>query len=377
MTLSMVFIAALTSCGDDELSNAQPVVEVVRLVDAEDPITSAEFGQWIALIGNGLEGVSKVEFNGITAALSPVYVTNTSILVPVPGEEPINITDELILTTSLGKQTIVPFNVVVPGPSIFSVNKEFPTEGDMLTISGNNFFSVEKVVMPGGSEATVVEFDKEEIVIEVPGNLSSGPITVVTRFGQEESSFNIRDLTGVFLDFDSNPKCWGGENVISGESTDPPNIEGAFSLIQFTDLPPASFFPFPSVSALCGGIPALQVGGQSSDWVIKFEVNVQEAWSIGLYKIIFKSADDGDLEFYYNWQPWTQETKFLTDGWQTITIPLEDFQTRRPSAGFSDVDEVLPSVEKWIDFVSVFENGSAETIPAVKLSVDNFRAVKK
>ncbi|MCY2685541.1 glycan-binding surface protein [Salinimicrobium sp. TH3] len=63
------------------------------------------------------------------------------------------------------------------------------------------------------------------------------------------------------------------------------------------------------------------VGDDLQGYALKFDINVIEPISEGMFRIRFRDADGVDA--FYNWQPWNDTGEpFTTDGWETIEIPL-------------------------------------------------------
>ncbi|MGI0105758.1 glycan-binding surface protein [Salinimicrobium sp. WS361] len=63
------------------------------------------------------------------------------------------------------------------------------------------------------------------------------------------------------------------------------------------------------------------VGDDLQGYSLKFEINVMEPISEGMFRIRFKDSDGVDA--IYNWQPWKETGEpFSTDGWETVEIPL-------------------------------------------------------
>jgi uncharacterized surface protein with fasciclin (FAS1) repeats len=65
---------------------------------------------------------------------------------------------------------------------------------------------------------------------------------------------------------------------------------------------------------------ASTVGANTSNYVLKFDINVFEPIGAGQFRIRFNDSDGVDA--FYDWAPWNDTGDPLeTDGWTTITIP--------------------------------------------------------
>ena len=63
------------------------------------------------------------------------------------------------------------------------------------------------------------------------------------------------------------------------------------------------------------------VSNNLEDYVLKFDINVIEPISEGMFRIRFNDSDGVDA--FYDWQPWNDTGEpYTTDGWETVEIPL-------------------------------------------------------
>ncbi|MFB0974229.1 MAG: hypothetical protein QMB59_06680, partial [Bacteroidales bacterium] len=80
---------AFAACSIDPAENtATPTVDYVRPAKAsasDSLLSEASMGSVVAIIGENLSGVNEIWFNDQEASLNPAYITNTSIVVTVPG----------------------------------------------------------------------------------------------------------------------------------------------------------------------------------------------------------------------------------------------------------------------------------------------------
>src|SRR6185312_8802316 len=109
-------------------SGGAPVITHVRTVSpaqADSFFTQALPGTLLVIQGSGFDGLKAVYFNDSLAAINPVYVTNTNIIVTIPGgtqtaaTDP-NVTNQIKIVTGHGTSTFS-FKVVLDPPVISSI----------------------------------------------------------------------------------------------------------------------------------------------------------------------------------------------------------------------------------------------------------------
>ena len=105
--------ALLSSCDDDELENGgEPAIYYVRITSPESSdslITSAFLGNLVAIMGDNLGEARHVYFNDKEAVITPTFVTNTSILVRVPNEAPVDISNKIRIVFKDGSELLYDF----------------------------------------------------------------------------------------------------------------------------------------------------------------------------------------------------------------------------------------------------------------------------
>lgn len=108
--------------------------------------------------------------------------------------------------------------------------------------------------------------------------------------------------------------------------------------------------------------PADVIGTDVSNYVVKVDINILEPMTGGQFRFRFKGSE-GD--FWYLWAPWETQGPYMTDGWITITIPLEDFVDNFGSGTNGIVN--MSSVNE--DFGLAFDGGAS----FVNACFDNMR----
>jgi hypothetical protein len=363
--------SVFTSCKKDNSSGGTPSISYVRITKPESSdslLAGAGQGQLIAIIGNNLQDAVEVWFNDQQARLTPTYITSTSLLVSVPSQIPITITNKLKIIFKNGYVLLYDFVVQISKPSVASMDCEFVNDGDVATIKGNYFYQPLTVTFTGvtaGINGQIVSVTDNEIQVRVPVGAQPGQVTVKTNFGETKSNFWFRDTRNHFIDSDPYEGWWNSGYVVSNPGpADPPKISGNY--IRFTKQigswswnelagGPASAMPVHSKN-----IPDAAIL-KPEDYYLKFEVNTIKPYNTNVVKInVALSAEDNNG---YQWQP-----PFDTKGkWQTVVIPLtEVFAQYNPKP-------VVNSGGYWSRILMGHAPGDLDA----DIAYDNFRVVPK
>lgn len=351
--LLIAFFAVITlpSCEDypDEyvVTTGSPQVSYVRLPDVEKSdslLTHAFMGTMITIIGENLTSIKELWFNDQRAVLNTSLITSTAFIVTVPSNIPSTVTNLMYFVTSSGDTVTYDFGVDVPGPIVSSMKCEQVAEGEIATIYGDFFLDDPniplEVIFPGNIKATnIVSIEKTVISVEVPAGAQRGQMNIKSLYGSGRSGFWFRDNRGLILDWD-NTNADGGWRSGSLSSTNPDGIDGNY--VRFTGSLSATAGEDWTEDAFSFNLWGSANGRPEGDLfsieldkaVIKFEINVVQAWSSCAMQLIFTPWSLSDTNGYIAdgttpralWIPWKSTGSYTTDGWETITIPLSDFK---------------------------------------------------
>ncbi|WP_298528589.1 glycan-binding surface protein [uncultured Christiangramia sp.] len=159
------------------------------------------------------------------------------------------------------------------------------------------------------------------------------PAELVSVLGIESSESGqcpVKDENLVFFDWNGKDSYWGNVTAendpslsLDGENYGRANFQtgGTGWVDLFWRNDPATF----------NG--ASVVGNNIDGYSLKFDINVIEPITAGMFRIRFNDADGEDV--FYNWQPWNDlGESFTTDGWETVEIPLSEIGV----SDFSQID---------------------------------------
>jgi hypothetical protein len=292
-------------------------------------LTGAFMGSLISIIGDNFGGLKQLWFNDQKAILSPNFITDKTIIVNVPTTVPVVVTNKIRMVFSDGSEFFHDFKVNVPAPTLAGIKSEYVPDGDIVELYGDFFFNP-KVTFTGDAVGELVNADKTTIQVRVPSGAQPGPVTVTTSFGKITSKFLFRDNRNTILNFDDKTHVSWTAPTFSGPNNGVTPVSGKYAMFSDSDFGewkwnnPTTLWYFAPER---GGPKQLAVGS-ISDLAVKFEINVPAEW-IDFTLLIFMSPyinDHGyDNASFARYQPW-RAGGFKTSGWQTVTVPLSQFQ---------------------------------------------------
>jgi len=379
VAIAIIAILCNWSCSNNDNNTGTPFISYVRIPNpksADSLLVAAGQGELIAIVGGNLQNVKEIWFNDQQAALSPTFITNTTILVHMPSEVPTIVTNQMKLIFSDGFTLLYDFQLTINKPVISSMDCEYIPDGGMASIHGSYFYLPISVTFTGG--LTVSSDDGEEnlsvnsanniITVKVPEGAQPGQLIVVTNFGAQISDFWFRDNRNIIEGFDTEDGHDPGTNgtiITDPGDGDPPLINGPYTRVinaamgswQWTQV-------FARWSAPYCAIPDEAIL-HPNQYYYKFEVCTTKPFDAnGIRAWVTDPTVQSADGVYYSWMP-PIDTKGV---WQTITIPFEDFA----SAAGTSFPKVLPDGTYFCAFVYC-EGGTLDC----DMSYDNFRIVPK
>jgi hypothetical protein len=329
---ALAMTGMFTGCSEDEnLPNGgKPLVSYIRVTRpaaADSLISKAGQGSMIAIVGQNLQDARQVWFNNRPAALTPTFITSTTIITRVPSDIPTNITNKMKIIFANGDSLLHDFKVDISEPVISGMLSEYVNAGQIATINGNYFYAPLKVTFTGGVEGEVVSVADNLLQVTVPEGAQPGPITISTNFGETASEFWFRDNRNVIASFDGTMNgLWHGPAFVVSSDSEIPAISNKFFRVN-KDLGAWAWFevyvgPRDSDMALeTKNIPA-DAFANPAKYSIKFEINTLKSLTGAEIKMYMGTGDMGsERGTNYTWKP-NVDTK---GEWQTVSIPFEDF----------------------------------------------------
>ena len=418
--LAAAVALGFSSCNDYPDAFVQtdgvPTVHGIRYADQDVLIEQAFMGEIICLMGDNLRSIHELYFNDQQALLNTSYMTENTLVVAVPGTIPTDRTDKMYMITAAQDTVTYDFKVMMPSPTIKSINCEYQPVGTEAVIIGD--FFTEPLTLEFAN-ATVTEFksiSKTELRFIIPETALPGKVKVTTESGTAQSPFMYLDNRGLITDFDG-PGNAGSTHGVVPQGW---NIKASYSDVDgisgsYVQLGPSALgadgawneelkLPFwcgnwngdPMSITSGAGVPICNIV-DFTDWknmAIKFELCIpaENPWSAGAMQVVFASAErcandswqnntyihtsaDGGYDLCRGfYRPWEASGSFDTAGkWITVTIPFADFTYnadgtpgKTPLSGPEDFASLI--IWPWSGGL----NG-AECTPVFR--IDNLRAV--
>lgn len=198
-------IITMNDGADWELEYKTPIEVITATVTSVTP--SADFGQEIKITGNNLHTVESVLFPGGVPADFTVSADNKTITAKVPAECKSG-TISLLLYSGAALTTD---EFSVPTISITSAepNKDL-IEGDVVTLTGENFDRVIGVSLPGAGDLLDYTINGNTLTFTVPEDMTDGDVVLTQNaYITAKIGIEMRKMRGVI---------WMGKENLSGWS---------------------------------------------------------------------------------------------------------------------------------------------------------------
>lgn len=359
----------------------------------DSTLTMAGPGQTIVIQGANLAGATQVFFNGYPAYINPALFSDNSIIVTIPADMPFGLLSPDNLNTikviTPAGEVVYNFPIIPSAAGITAMSNEDALPGDRVTIYGNSFFFVKKVIFPGGIEVTgnlTANDAGNQLQVTVPNGVTKGgPITVQTIYGSATSVLLFNDLsTGVLHNNDNVANFDWGCDVITDASLFPGG-RGTYNRMTFADINGGDWGWWNSGRSLntksVQWIPAANLNDPVASYALKFEINLKTPWSAGKIFVV----KDYTWNYVALYSPWLNadgsSKTFTTNGWQTVTIPLSTFKAK-DNNGNDGMGTSIPSLKALVgdsgagSISLFFINNGTTTIEKFDIAVDNIRIVK-
>ena len=383
-------IAMISGCKKNKNENA-PVIEKLRAITPapnDSTLTMAGPGQTVVIQGRNLATTKEIYFNGYPAPFNSALFSDQNVTVAIPADMPFASLDQaklntIRLVTEFGETTFN-FPIVPPPPVVTSMTNEMAMAGEQVTISGNNFFFIDKVIFPGDVEVNsniTTNAAGTTLDLTIPAGITQGgPIRVINRYGTGTSLLLFNDVTtGVLCNFDNvnTLNNWAGA-TITNDGTDFPNNRNNYARLTYTNIAAGDWTWW-----CCGRslndetalpwVPVDNLNDPLANWAFKFEINTKIPWKNG--SIIL----DKDYSWNYvgKFTPWkTLGSDYSSNGWKTVVIPLSEFKNSNGTGTAAANLVSLLGSSGTGGFNLYFINDDTKPVASFDAAFDNFRVVR-
>ncbi len=359
----LAMLAIVSGCNPDDVE--APSIEFIRYTDSIAPVSYANLGQTIAIVGNNLSTVKEVTFNGKSGVFKTTMVSNTSVVVMVSKETPFmgdEATNEVKIITDGGEAVFI-LEIAPPAPEVNAVSPEYAGAEAVVEIQGSYFYNISEVFF-GDKQAQILDVSPTYIKVKVPEDCESEQIKVTSSKSGEGSSDFLFGLEDGVIQLN-----WGDIWPLNGawwnSSNDGP--DDAFTSIGV---------PYKYVEGTFGPTWWTLDGG------ITFDANASRKGNPATKVMKFEYALIGDAPWMqFSWRSLGKEYNFLckdllpTAGeWMTYSIPMTNFILGDTGAELTQeaFENEDPSVKMQYALVN---SGTADI--TVKYAMTNIRIVDK
>ncbi len=368
--LLIATVAMVSSCKKESKSTNIPtcsgapvITKISSTTNRSDSSTGGSLSDWVIIQGSNLCGAKKIMFNDVEVDLSNAYITPNEITLAVPRGIPTVVNDKVTLSTNGGDATFG-YTVSVPNLMVTGMYNEYTPAGATMAITGKNFDLYElnpesgKVIF-GTTEVAIDRSTPDSIFFKVPMEA-----VVNAKLQLKDKRGVMTPIPGQYKDnrgmiYTMTENFWNLGNLTIQDGPIPAPINGKYVYWKG----PYTSWDWNEHYHVVWNPKLADAGvvGPSTNYVMKFEINVMNDWSKDAMKIKMFGQD-------YEWKPFTN-LPFTTSGWKTITIPLSVYKVNGAPIDISQAQANANSE------IRLYVHGGDNI--NIDMALDNFRIVPK
>ncbi len=210
-------------------------------------------------------------------------------------------------------------------PAITEIPCEWVDEGKTMQVNGRNLALIKTLTINGIEINSGFGYNDDNSVLTftMPSGITGNSLSikVLNEFGRESAVATSKYKTSTLMiwDFDAAgyaPTCWGAPG---SHFTADNGISGNYWLIEGTIGP--LDWDQNNMVCTCGDIGAwdADITNNPGNYVVKFEINVINPWSVG--SLTF-SVNDAAVTA--DWIPYDAGGSYQSGGWRTVSMPLSN-----------------------------------------------------
>lgn len=392
LVIAIAIMAGFTACKKDN-DGGNPSVSRVRAnipKPNDSTLTKAGPGQWVVIEGTGFSSTVEIYFNGWPASFNAALFSDNSMVVLIPADMPFASLDQSKLNTirivTRSGETTYTFPIEPPPPVISGMSNEMAVAGDAVTIYGNNFFFIDKVIFPGNVEVTAnitTNASGTTLDLTIPAGITqSGTIKVVNRYGTGTSLLLFNDnTTGILCNFDNvnTINNWAGV-ILSSDASAFPGNHGMYARMTYNSVAAGDWAWWGggrsiNVETSRQWVPVANLSEPISNFALKFEINTKIPWKNGTI-LLDKDYGWNYQARYEGWNTGSGSADYNSNGWKTVVIPLGNFRQSNGTAAAASSLTALLGASGAGGFNLFFINAGTTTVAQFDAAIDNFRVVR-
>ena len=365
LVLLVATMAIISSCKEEAVTNecsGTPVItKISSTTDRLEAKTGGSLSDWIIIQGSNLCGAKDIMFNDVAVDLTNAYITSNEITVAIPRGIP-TVTNNMLTVKSNGGEATFGYTVAIPPLQVVGMYNEYTPAGGTMAITGKNFdlyrfTPADGKVLFGTTEVAIERSTPDSIFFKVPLTATANTkLKLKDKRGVETTvPGQYQDNRGLI--YDMSGSFWNSARIIQQDGPVPAPIAGRYTIWRGDYRAWVWNEAFHIVSN-----PRLSdfgVIGSANNFVIKFEINTLRPWARNPLNIKF-------LNITRTFAPYTN-LPFITDGWKTLTIPLNIFLVGGVPINITQAQASAQTE------LRVYIHGPAAD--SYDLAIDNFRIV--
>ncbi len=338
-------------------------------------------GDPLLIIGANFYEVEKVVFHSeqgdVDAAAFTVNNSYTQISLTIPAEALYDGAIEVHCVTDMVSKEFKP----TATPIIRSINSDMPVIGTRVSISGEYFFGIEKIVLPGGKEITdfTINSTNSEISFTMPNEIPSqgGKLQLKTKDATYDSPHTFYPVENIIADLDTKGwYSWGDHNVIATATPASAPYHSNEKYISIFGTPGAYQYWWGNIVMGCSGWPGNIADNTSTgNLVLRFSFYTEFPLDKGYFQTQMGSRwhDAVPVSLNPEWRPYQNsagaEVGSQPGKWVDYEIPIPDFGTDLKT--YADVKKLTGEIGFF------FKNATEDDKLVLNTFFDNFRIIDK
>ncbi len=316
-----------------QANTGAPVITAVYAVadaDQQTPLTEAQPGQRICIVGNNLNNLRSLKFNGIEADLSQTFTQLTKTIAQVPTGFSKAHENAIVYTTDMGTSTYQ-FAVALPVAEVYGLLNEFAAAGSTAQVSGKNLQYYDFTLTLNGQAMEFTSVTDNLLTFNIPSGTADNSVFTISWVTPHNETKTVtlpfRPTNNLlFSDLSKTTQQQTDKNVsveISEQGTACLHFLGTITEYSWVEL---SFAQTYSET-----YDANTVGQYNMVFEVK---NAEGKPFLGSG---YEVAWNWDWNNSYRWNPGNGAGLDTKGEWQTIRCPLEQIAPNGLSAGDSEL----------------------------------------